>query len=322
MPSPCRRLPAACAALLLPSALSAQAGLGSLPAKESRPGAPGQPARAPGGTVSKTPEGLLWIEFPGGTAEVLVGLLGQAVEETASFVADGNLAAVKLPQMVLKNVSLETALRVLQSAAKVNGELVIQTIQEESGSPVYFLRFESPTSPPGEGSPGLEGTGMRGGAPAVSLVVPVEPVRSQVISLARMTRGIWGEISADERAKRENALLEDVMKIASETYAFEAQEAPGFKEPRVSFHRDSSLLLVRGTDRQIDFLRSLVAEIAAGQDPQASPASLAARDETLRLRAQVEQLSRQVLDLTALVNRLTASKKSAPAEGGDTQAGR
>lgn len=215
--------------------------------------------------------GLIKLEFPGGTAQQYIDAV-RAASDDANIVVMGDLAAITMPAVKLRNVDTWAAVRILNELPQQQKNLLILveagiTSDEPDQARVYTVRAQV----------------TRG-----SLDWKVE---STVISVADV---LHGEITADDLLTAVEIALEVVGKV---------------DEPaEIKFHKETGLLIARGTGDQIAAIHEVVEQLRMQmRDPSESQREQASLNEA---RTEIQELQRAVVEKNIKIAQLSAENEA------------
>lgn len=252
----------------------------ALPASAQEPGrvprvgaSPGIPQTSKQPAPSNVPVPTVSIDFAGGTLETFVAALRQAAgPDQLNIVVPRNAADLPLPAISLKNTLVSTAINSMtylvdRQMAKLQTERISSDGEGEALTfAIYCERmdFASP-SPFGPGGP----PGQR------------NPRVSRVYAIRDLSEPPTGLSPTPELTVSYERIL-DVVKVAASLEAKEAadrNQSGGASEPtaELMLHKDSGLLIVRGTDNQQKLIDSVLDSLRTSVIPKRHEAMERAR---------------------------------------------
>jgi hypothetical protein len=186
------------------------------------------------------------VNFPGGTLEEYVRALREATKDPVNVSLQGDAARLRIEPLVLREVSIESALRAAlgsrpgQNLLENDGSMTstrLETIQATAaGKPVFVITTQR--------VPG-------GGPGSADASIDVLTIRSLVQS---------------DDAKHQDA-REQVVLAAIDSGLKLLGSTEGVK-PQIDYHQDSGLLLVRGQARDVALVREIVGRMTEDQKRQ------------------------------------------------------
>ncbi|MGE0144015.1 MAG: hypothetical protein AB7I19_09530 [Planctomycetota bacterium] len=203
---------------------------------------------------------IVSLDFPGGTLSEFLDLLRQVLRttETRQFhnlVATGPTSRISLEAMAVHRVEISDLFEVIALMVSMPHMVEFRIVHNGNGNPVMVVHTMLDES-------GSEDSGL------------AAKVAVDAFSLRNLTTALPGEPSSF-------ALMSATVLTAIETAL---QMTPGEIQPaRLRFHEDSGLLLVQGTNRQLDTIRMVLAtmnddlerlrqrHIDAGRQPAGGP---------------------------------------------------
>jgi hypothetical protein len=259
------------------------------------------------------------LEFPGGTVADYADAVRKTEGGDINIVYDSTAASVDLPSVNLRNVTIATAFRLLETLQEgKDPRLSVQEVRDgEGGETVYVIRIGTVKFWPPQNMLKGPTTTMRWqpGAGNVPLETPVyglaqSPKRVQVFSLKKLVgRQDAGSPEAAkvevEFAKRALTAVEAVLDVDKDRQG----GAPTFK-----YHEEAGLLIVRGTNEDIEQVSQVLA--ALSDSPEILVASADSSSALKDLAAAVARLTDEIAKLHSEVDALkaVAGKKKDPEE--------
>lgn len=242
------------AAALVSLALASGAGAQQGAAPTGQPNAgPVKRTAAAGPSGEEGP--ILSVKFAGGTVEQYVAALrAQMGAEPVNIAVSSRAGALPMPETELSAVSVYTAVSAIESA--------VEPPQAYSWAIRMLPRAGTGTS---AFAVGLMQTGQFAGPAATD---PYSVQSLQVFD----TREVTGAASGDTTAASIESLLTAIDTAIG--MSAESDEAA----PLVKYHKDTGLLMIRGTKRQVEVARSVIHELSQGLKQEAAMAR-AAQDE-------------------------------------------
>ncbi len=283
--------------------------------------APPEP-RAPGSTFS--------LRFDGGSVRDYIELIRGTVGDAVNIVTDEDADGAMLPPMSLKNVRVDVALKVMQGIAKSDVKVAVTNLTDGgTDAEVYIVRVvlqpKAKVQPgaliPGAGG-GLPlpigglaaspGSGLLGGSPTPASLPT--PKRLEIISLARRLRDEDPDISAE----RVDQHLKNILTAIDAAMTLESDAGQSQDHPLVKYHAETGLLMVRGTDTQIEVVQRILTEMVPGgfsgskpSDPFQDPRVVAQISE---LRKELELLQSEIVSLKLELKKSLELEDSRPKE--------
>lgn len=266
---------------------------GALTLGPAAPGAlgqqPGTPNRLPpqvAQTPGADPGPIVTVSFPGGTVKDYVKAVQAAAAETSvNVLVPAEAAEVPLPPISLKGVTVKTALEALAYAYPtgigVEHSFAVRSFGESSDSATAFAILYSRSRQPQ--------TTLPAGPQFAPHYGPHAPAQIQVFSLTEF-------IDPPALARAEDAAMpvEVLLTAVEAALALGGDEAP---EAEVRFHKESGILIVRGTSQQIDLVRSLLGELRKDlQTRWAVAGQQASREAERRFHQQRIELEMELVD--------------------------
>lgn len=254
------------AAVLLASSLTAlpafAQGRGPTPQTPS----PFPPAGMPGGTTPAVPIlsdlPIVSFKFDGGTLRQYVdSITKQSASADINVGFRGEVERVQMPAISMKGVSIGTALEAMKTLADPgSGRYVsVLPLQERNGAPLYSVEIRNMTDYMGN----TLGTAMT----------------TKVFSLRELIR-VSG---ADQNAPQHTAeLVLSVLEAAMEVEASESRTPPTLR-----FHKESAMLIARGTSNQLGVIESVLATMQRDAQSNSSIPSVTLIQETAKAEAEV-----------------------------------
>ncbi len=239
----------------------------------TRPPRPGSALREAEETIS--------FEFPGGTLTQYAAFVQEAAGGNLNVVLDEKADEVSVPAVSLKNVSVPTALALIESSVKDGAKVNVETVRQgREGSEVYVVRVIKVVSKPA--------------APA-ELEAPAPPAKIfQVFALKTLLKA-----HADGQKIVTPLACEAVLTAIDTALAIQAPDAK--EKPVIKYHPESGLLLVRGTEEQLGAVSQVLEQLTApGVESPVLDATLHDGDllETVaRLEAELEKLKAEIAEL-------------------------
>jgi hypothetical protein len=214
-------------------------------------------------TAAAQRAGSLTIDFPGGTVGDFVAALSQATGAPVNVViGDAQIASTAMGPVKLRGVTVETAVRVIPSAASpARGQALwdVSRIDDQHGAPVFRIRQVETDRPGGY------------------------PIVTEVLSLASAS-------SAGVDAKAVLSAVDAALGM------LENAGAP----PEIKYHPESALLIVRGTPPQVSTIREVVervgddAERRRKEELKRAGARIALEGQTRKLQIQRERAAAEL----------------------------
>lgn len=256
------------AALLTALALPALAqDPGRTPMGVGSPGVPPTP-KQPAPSNAHIP--TVSIDFPGGTLEAFVAALRQAAgSDQLNIVVPRNAADLPLPAISLKNTLVSTAINSMTYLVdRQMARLQTQRISDDGEALTFVLYCERVESMPGPFGPSGP-AGQR------------NPRVSRVYAIRDLSEPPTGLSPTPELTVSYERIL-DVVKVAASLEAKEAadrSQSGGASEPtaELMLHKDSGLLIVRGTDNQQKLIDSVLDSLRSSIIPKRHEAMERAR---------------------------------------------
>lgn len=209
--------------------------------------------------VNTFPESvLLTLDFDGGTAAEFVDAVRKAAGDSANIVGDERLAYLPMPAVELKNVSVQSALRLLDGA------------EFSGGGSEHFARLEMLQSHPSE-------------LPVHSIQIRSRVVREPQSQETDM--GVWPALGIMEHGLTADDILTSVQ-IALEMAA--AGENEQKKLPAIRFHEQTGLLIVYGTPH-------VLAQVERVMDAIEESARQRAQSHAESVRERMSQIEHEVV---------------------------
>jgi hypothetical protein len=295
---------ATAASAVFPSALLAQA-----PPLEPPPQVVNPQVRVrttPGTAPADIDTRTFTLEFPGGSVADYAEAIRKTEGGDMNIVYDPTAASVELPNVNLRNVTVATAFRLLETLQEgKEPRLSVQEVRDGSGGEtVYVIRLSTgkgwaaPNMPKGP-MPTVRWQAGAGNNPFEAQVYGLaqSPKRVQVFSLKKLVSRPDSDPTEEakaqaEFAKRALTAVEAVLEIDT--------DRPGGRAPTFKYHEESGLLIVRGTNEEIDQVsqvldalsESPIESLGGNASGQKDLAAAVARltDEIAKLHAEVDAL--------------------------------
>jgi type II secretory pathway component GspD/PulD (secretin) len=209
------------------------------------------------------PTGLS-IEFPGGAVSDFIAALSKSSDQPVNvIVTDPQIASAQMGPVSLRGVTVETAVRVIPSAAAPRfGHAVnwdVSRIDDEHGAPVFRLRAVDADRPHGR------------------------PIVTEVVSLA-------GISAAGMDAKSALSAVDAALGL------IDVEGQP----PEIKYHPESGLLIIRGTPSQVSTVREVVNQMSGDserrrtQELRRASAKITSEMQIRKLQIQHERAAAQL----------------------------
>lgn len=254
---------------------------------QQAPTAPPAPVGA-----SSNPEPLVSVEFRGGTVRQFVDAIrASAGSANVNVIMPAEADGVPLPAISLREVSPYTALQAIEFAANQDGTVqfaITRLGKGEEGSATFAVRFASRT-PPGSGS---------------SMAASAKQ-ETRVFSIRDLTEAP-ADLPADPSMVASAETVLNAVQAAS-CLDSDAKTAP----PELMLHKDSMLLIVRGTADQQRTIESVLGQLGQSvaakrsRAVEAATRERAARLEESELRVQIDMNNSQIREEEAGLERVT-----------------
>lgn len=239
------------------------------------------------------PQETLWLEFKGGTLADYAAAVKNAAGGDLNVVVDGQAESVEMPPVTLKNVTVGTAFKLIQSS--VVGDVAraaVETIREgRGGKDVYVLRvFPVP------------GKKIHASLPQAP---NQEPKRLQVFPLKRLLQDSGQEATAEATGA--------VLKAIDVALGLDDPDAK--EKPVVKYHAESGLMMVRATEEQLSVVSqiftNLVFDTAGGSSVKLNPDPPLAK-EIQDLKDEVDKLKAEIAKLKAALVKIEEKQETKP----------
>ncbi len=190
------------------------------------------PAQSPFATQGDLP--IVTFTFDGGTLRAFVDAIKQqcpTVDLNVGFRGDAD--RVQMPAITMKGVSVGTAMQAMNTLADAGpGRFVSVTpVQERNGAPLYSVETRNLS----EITPSM---------------TPRDQVSTKVFSLRELVRSSASDPSAPQQTAE---LVLSVLEAAMEVEASESRTPPTLR-----YHKDSAMLIARGTSNQLQVIESVL----------------------------------------------------------------
>lgn len=277
-------------------------------AQPDRP-APLQPGGRSGPALPRGP--LITVNFPGGTMRDYVALVQKAAAPSqVNVVQPPNAAEMKLPEISLKEVTVKSALEAIQWA-----------LYDEYGNPQFGIQASSND---GDTTPlyavvVLRNVQQQMGRPQGVPRSQEQRSQIEVFSIRELIEGRGGGEGDEAKQGRANVL-------SAIEAALRMQRDEGQPPPEIKLHQETSLLIVRGTQDQINIVRSVLNRLRDDAERRgASSRSQVNRDRertarARKLTAQIDLAKKELEYTRKHMSRLQGLAKSGPPQASGDEA--